>query len=47
MAEIFTSTEYFCADFRQSSSEPSKSTLNFLRQYARAYSPLLGGFILN
>ncbi len=47
MADIFTPTGYVCADSRQSSSEPNKSTLIFLRQYARAYSPLFGGFILN
>lgn len=47
MADIFTPSGTVRLATSQSSSEPRKSTLIYLRQFARAYSPLLGGFILN
>lgn len=47
MADIFTPSGLICAESQRSSSEPRKSTIIYLRQFARSYSPLFGGFILN
>lgn len=43
MTEIFTPERQ--AEHR--SLEPKTSTLQFIRSYANAYCPMLGGFILN
>ena len=47
MADIFTPSGTIRLASNQPASEPRKSTIIYLRQFARAYSPLLGGFILN
>lgn len=47
MADIFTPSGVVSFESVNPASEPRQSTLIYLRQFARAYSPLFGGFILN
>lgn len=47
MADIYTPSGLIRFKSAQPDLEPRKSTIIFLRQFARTYSPLLGGIILN
>ncbi len=47
MAEIYTPNGIIRLKSNEGESFPRQATLVYLRQFARAYSPLYGGFILN
>lgn len=47
MAEIYTPNGIIRLKSNSTESVPRPATLIFLRQFARAYSPLYGGMILN
>lgn len=47
MAEIYTPNGIIRLKSNEADTLPRKTTLLYLRQFARAYSPLYGGFILN
>lgn len=47
MAEIYTSNGIIRMKSKEAETLPRKTTILYLRQFARAYSPLYGGFILN
>lgn len=47
MAEIYTPNGVIRIKSNNADTAPRPSTIIYLRQFARAYSPLYGGLILN
>lgn len=47
MAEIFTPNGLISIKSQMNTPEPNQSTLVYIRQFARAYSPLFGGYVMN
>ncbi|MBD5238565.1 MAG: hypothetical protein HDS64_02165 [Bacteroidales bacterium] len=47
MAEIYSSDGIIRLKSNSADNAPRPATLIYLRQFARAYSPLYGGLILN